>query len=84
MALHPITDEERKMNDPKAYVSRRWTICELLRTIYILAENRGDAETMRLAHDCICYAKRMNTKLSEKDSKYAEGWFDAKKNRKKY
>ena len=84
MTLHPITDEERKINDPKAYVSHKWTICELLRRIYILAEDRGDEETMRLAHDSICYAKRMNAKLAEKDADYGEEWFYDKKTREKY
>jgi hypothetical protein len=85
MSLHPVTDDERKRNNPKRIgVSKRWTICELLRTIYIKAESRGDEETMRLAHDSLCYAKRMNAKLKAENRKYAKGWFHSKKKKKQY
>ena len=82
MALHPVTDEERKNCDPK-HKSPRWTICELLRRIYLLAEVRADKETMRLVLDSLCYAKRMNDKLSQTNPRYAEGWYD-KRERKIY
>jgi len=78
MALHPVTDAERRNCNPK-YRSPKWTICELLRKIYILAEKRKDDLTMRLAHDALCYAKRMNRKLSQKNPKYAEGWYEKRK-----
>ena len=83
MALHPVTDEERRCCDPHAR-SPKWTICELLRKIYAMGEARGDKEIVRLAHDALCYAKRMNDKLSEKDPKYADGWFYDKRWRKTY
>ena len=84
MSLHPVTDEERKANNPKAYVSNKWTICELLRKIYILAEARNDIKTMCLSHDALCYAKRMNLKLGQKDPKYGEEWYYGKREKKDY
>jgi len=80
MTLHPVTDEERKSVNPKRR-SKRWTICELLRSIYILAEKRSDEETMKLSHDALCYAKRMNAKISDKEPKYGKEWWKKKEDK---
>jgi hypothetical protein len=35
-------------------------------------------------HDSLCYAKRMNDKLSQRDPHYADDWFYEKRKRSNY
>jgi hypothetical protein len=69
MALRQITQEEvDQIASPEAmkFVNTAWTICEVIRTLYLEAEKVDREDMMELCRTAFAMAKRMDASMKEK------------------
>ena len=76
--MRPVSHEEAMSINMRDKDLPVWTICEVLRKLYWVADTIHNEEIKLMAREASVLAKRMNKKLREYKSNYDKGWWTKK------